>query len=120
MELTNNEIANAKVSLDRLCQEKLPIQIAWELAKISNILAKPIDVFVRVRQGLFARYEIKQEQKDGQVILTSGAGRMEEFAKEFEELLDLTTEIMVAKVKLPDTLEIEPATLVALERFVEV
>lgn len=137
MKVTNRELTEAKGALDKLLQEKMPVRVSWGLAKLSKKVGEPIEAFILVRDGLFKKYNVKPTQnEEGVVSLTSEVdGNLEKFSEEFKELLDLTVELVVEKVKLPEKVaatcdkcnhnmdkqfEIEPVILMALEKFVEV
>ena len=138
MKLTNNEVLAAKGALAELSKVKLPLKASMAVARLEIKLNAPIEVFSKVRDGLFAKYEVKQGRTEGgQVELTSEQeGAIPKFSEEFAELLGMETEeLAFEKVRLPEKVastcgkcgeqtergfEIEPSILVALEKFVEI
>jgi|TARA_Y100000310_G_scaffold321723_1_gene379768 hypothetical protein len=137
MKLTNKDILNAQGSLNKLLQEKLPVKVSFELAKLSSTLREPIETFERVRKSLVEKHQVKFEQReDGATIIKSEVeGNVEKFVEEVAELAEQETEVIFTPVKLPERiastcdkcnhnmdkdLEIEGAVLVALEKFVTV
>ena len=128
MKLTNGEIFNAKEPLQKLLAEKLPVKIAFGLAKTAMKLDGPLTAINQVRQGLFkphGDFDSTQKKYTVKPYIDDGKGKAirnpkaEEFEKEMEELMAQETEIVIDVVKLPDTLEIEPRILMALEKFVK-
>ena len=138
MKVKNRDIIGAKTALAEMFQMKLPLRASLAVARLDTKLKEPIDVFVKVRDGLMARYEIeRQPSTDGLVQFQSKQGQesLDKFLSEFNELLDSEIELVVDKVRLPEKiaatcdackhnmdkqLEIEPSILAALEHFVEV
>ena len=72
-------------------------------------------------------YKVKVDQNEqGQtIIVAEEGGNIEKFAEEFDELLNQEVELVIDTVQLPQevdgkTLQIEPAILMALEKFIDV
>jgi len=134
VKLTNGEIFNAREPLQKLLSEKLPVKTSYGLAKLAAKLNDQLGVIDKVRQGLFQTYgapnpqnpmqvimqpEIEEKDKDGNVTMIPNP-KFPKFAEELGELMTQEVEIVFEVVTLPDTLEIEPITLMALEKFVKV
>ncbi len=123
MKFSNNEIIEAKGALDKLIQLKLPVKVSFGIVKIAKKLSEAIDTFATVRDGLLNKYAIKVEKGsvEGTITFTSEIeGNAGKFFTEFKELLEQENELVFDKVKLPNDLEIEPATLLPLDKFVEI
>ena len=118
MQLTNGEIFSAREPLLTLMQQKFPVLISYGLAKLAKKLNEQLVIIEDVRHGLIKKYGTTNEI--GQIVVQEDSKDFSKFVEEFNELMALATEIVVEKVKLPETLEIEPAVLMALEKFVEV
>lgn len=120
MKLTNGEIFNAKEPLEKLLQEKLPVKTSYGLAKLAAKLNDQLQVIEKVRQGLFQTYGKQNPDNPMQMTVDPQSENFPKFASEFGELMSQEVEIVFEVVTLPDTLEIEPATLMALDKFIKV
>ena len=120
MKLTNGEIFNAREPLVKLLQEKLPVKTSYGLAKLAAKLSDQLGVIDKVRQGLFQTYGKKDPKNMMRLSIDPQGENFPKFASEMGELLAQEVEIVFDVVTLPDTLEIEPATLMALDKFVKV
>ena len=120
MKLTNLEIFNAKEPLSKLLQEKLPVKSSYGLAKLASKLDPQLGVIEKVRQGLIQTYGEKDPDNPQQIRVSPQSEGFQKFAEEFGELMAQEVEIVVEVVTLPDTLEVEPSVLMALEKFVKI
>ncbi len=121
MKLTNGEIFNAKEPLEALMKEKMPIKTAFELAAMAVKLNDPLRVIGQIRQGLFETYGEDVPNTHGQKWINPENGdSAQKFTLESAELMAQEVDVDIAKVKLPDTLEIAPAIVMALEKFVTI
>jgi len=118
MKLTNGDIFKAKEPLQRLIDERLPVLTSYKLAKLASKLNDQLRVIDEVRQGLIRMYGEPGER--GQVVVAENSENFPKFVEEFDELMALEIEIVIEKVKLPETLEIEASALMALEKFIDV
>lgn len=133
MKLTNADIWNAIEPLGKLMQVKFPVKVSYALAKLANKLATEHQTIEQVRVGLVNKYgernknrnisvqqftETKNEQ--GEVIERIENPKWQPFMDELNELMQQETEIVFDVVKLPPDAEVEPLTLTALVKFVEV
>lgn len=120
MELTNQEIFNAKEPLEKLLQEKLPVKTSYGLAKLAAKLNDQLGVIDKVRQGLFQTYGEPDPDNAMRLRVDPQSENFPKFASEIGELMTQEVEIVFDPVVLPDTLEVEPATLMLLEKFIKV
>ena len=120
VKLTNAEIFNTKEPLEKLLQEKLPVKVSYGLAKLACKLNDQLQVIEKVRQGLITTYGEKDPANTQQIRVVPGSEGYKKFAEEYGELMSQEVEIVFDVVTLPDTLEIEPVTLMALEKFVKI
>lgn len=123
MNLTNNEVWNAREPLLKLMGERFPVKTAYELAKLARKLKDQYEVIEDVRNGLVQTYGEKNGV--GQITVETTSGNWEKFLSELTELMDTEVEIVCDKVHLPEkvdekTIAIEPNILMSLERFVDV
>jgi hypothetical protein len=139
-QVLNGVIFTAKEPLAALLKEKFPVTASLELIKLSKAHAAKFQIIEEARNGLIQKY--------GDEIPNGGIGlvgpndpdgrKMSQnwvpFVKELNELFSQESELVFTKVKLPKMvtvrcdkcrhvietpLEIEPASLMALEPFVE-
>ena len=120
MKLTNGEIFNAKEPLQKLLQEKLPVKASYGLAKLASKLHDQLEVIEKVRNGLIQTHGEQDPENPQQTRIVPGSGNWSKFAEEYGELMSQTIEIVFDVVTLPDTLEVEPAVLMALDKFIRV
>ena len=120
MKLTNGEIFNAKEPLNTLLKVKLPVKVSYGLAKLASKLNDQLQVIEKVRQGLIETYGEKNPNNPMQIRVMPDSKGFPKFAEEYGELMTQEIEIVFEAVALPDTLEVEPAILMALEKFVRI
>ncbi len=120
MKLTNAEILNVKEPLQYLIQQKFQVKTSLALIKLVQKLNEFLIPVEQVRDGLIKTYGKPNPKNMSQVILEPEDENWPKFAKEFDELVAQEVEVVFAKVELPPTFEIEPATLMALEKFIKV
>jgi len=117
MKLKNGEIFNAKQPLEKLLQEKLPIKTSYGLVKLTAIFNEQLGVIDTCRKNLVETYG----DKDGEKIeVRQGTDNFRKFAEEYGELMSEEVDIEIEVVTLPDTLEIEPSVLMALDKFIKI
>ncbi len=120
MKLTNAEIFNVKEPLQQLVAMKFPIKTSLALAKLVQKLNEHLIPAEQVKDGLVKTYG-KPDPKNSQSIqIQPGDEKWSKFAKEYAELMAQEVEVVFQKVALPDTLEIEPAVVMALEKFITI
>ena len=120
MKLTNGEIFNAKEPLQKLIGEKFPVKVSYGLAKLAAKLDGQLQVIEKVRQGLIQTYGEKDPENPQQIRVSPQSESFPKFAEEYGELMMQEVELVIDVVTLPDTLEVEPSTLMALDKFVKV
>ena len=120
MKLTNQEIFNAKAPLEKLLGEKFPLKVSHGLATLVTKLNDQLQVIDKVRQGLFQTYGEKDPDNPMKIRVDPQGENFPKFASELGELMAQEVEIVFDVVTLPDTLEVEPSTLMALDKFIKV
>lgn len=118
MKLTNGEIFSAREPLKKLMEERLPVKCSFKLAKLANKLNVGLKDIEDARNGLIKKYGTKNEK--GRLEVKPDSPEYEKFVEEFNDLMDIEVEVVVERISLPESLEIEPSTLIALEKFIEV
>lgn len=120
MELTNGEIFNAREPLKELVNQKFPVKTSYALAKLGAKLNDQLKIIEEVRQKLVATYGGKDPENPMVVKIEPTDNNFGKFMQEFGELMSEKVDIDIEVVTLPDTLEVEPATLMALDKFIKV
>ena len=133
MELTNGEIFKAKrpqasnrmSSLDTLMANKFPVKVSYGLVKLSAKLEVQYQIIEKTRIGLCQTYGTPDPRDARQfnvlpIIEGKANPEYERFMGEIEELMAQTVELVIDEVTLPDTLEVEPSVLMALDKFLKV
>ena len=119
MKLTNGEIFNAKVPFQQLTAQKFPVKTSLALVQLMQKLESFLIPVEKVRTGLVKTYG-KADENTGQTRVTPDSEGWEKFQEELVELMAQEVEVVFEKVALPETLEIEPAIVMALEKFITV
>ena len=136
MKLNNMEAIQAQSALAELSKrDDLPVRVSLDIALISNMIDTHIKAYGVVLQGLYKKYSIKPEQKEGEGVQFTctakadtdeatdklRAENLEAFAGKFNDLLEANTgDMQFAKIKLPADIKVKPQILKALTEFVEV
>ncbi len=120
MKVTNAELFNVKEPLQQLMANKFPVKTSLALAKLVQKVNHHLIPAEETKDGLVRHYGKKNPKDPTQIGVEPGDANWAEFAKEYAELSQQTVELVFERVQLPETLEIEPAILMALEKFVKV
>jgi len=120
VKLTNGEIFRAREPLKKLMGERMPVKASYELAKIANKLNSQFTIIENVREGLVKTYGEPQKDNPRTFMVNPLGGNYLKFIEEVDELMGQEVEIVFDKVTLPDTLEIEPSVLMALEKLIKI
>ena len=128
--MTNGEVWAAYPKLGQVAQLKLPVRTSFGIAKLMNALEMPYKNAEQTRAALVQKYG---EEKGNQVTVEQGGENWASYMAEFAELMSMEVLVEFETVTLPESvtytcdkckqvterpLEIEPATLVPLSRFV--
>ncbi len=120
MKLTNREIFSANEPLQQLTAHKFPVRTSLALVKLAQKLGEHFVAIEQVRSGLVKTYGKPDAKNPNQARVSPGDKNWDKFLTEFEELMSQEVEVVFDKVELPETLEIEPAILMSLSKFVRV
>jgi len=120
MKLTNGEIFNAKGPLEQLMANKFPVKVSYGLAKLASTLNSQLQVIEKVRHGLIETYGEKNPDNPMQISVSPQSENFPKFAEEYGVLMAQEVEVVIEQVTLPETLEVEPVILMALEKFIKV
>ena len=124
MKLTNGEIFNTRKPLEKLLDKELPVKTSYGLAKLAHKLNDQLQVMDKVIQGLRKTHGTPDPQNPRvfNVLQEIEGNYNPEYAKfneEIKELMAQEVELVIDVVTLPDTLEVEPSVLMALEKFIK-
>lgn len=118
MKVTNGEIRMAKEALPKLINLRIPVSLSFKLARLANKVNRLYQDMEVVRLKLVNQHGTKA--KDGNInIEGSSPEEQGKFWTEFVELLNQEVEVNIEPIKLPETLEVEPSTLMPLVNFLE-
>lgn len=135
MELTNGDLFRAIEPLKGLMEKKFPIKTSLALAKMAQSLTAPMEIVGQLRQNLYVTYGEVDPQDKSKILVNTQGENFPKFSAELGELMQGTCEVDIEPVALPETitvvcekcksiqataLEIEPATLMLLEKFITV
>lgn len=122
MKVTNAELFNVKEPLMALAKVKLPVNTSLAVLKLIRKLNEHLIPAEEVKNNLVKQYGSKRPDAPNseQISIQPGDANFSKFAVEFGELMLQENEIVIDKVTLPNTLEIEPAVLMALEKFIKI
>ena len=120
MKLTNGEIFNAREPLAKIMAEKFPVKTSYGLAKLAAKLNDQLQIIEKVRQGLIETYGEKTPDNPMEIRVNPQSEGFLKFTSELGELFSQEVEIVFDVVTLPDALEIEPAILMALDKFIKI
>lgn len=118
MKVTNAELFNAKGPLERLAKEKLPVKTSLAVLKLIRKLNEHLVPAEEVQNNLIKQYAPEAKDKYAQLSIKPGDTNWPKFAEELGELMQQSVEVVIDKITLPDTLEIEPVVLISLEKFI--
>jgi len=99
--------------------EKMPVKASYGLAKLAAKLDGQLQVIEKVRQGLITTYGEQDPDNPMQTMVLPQSEGFPKFMGEYGELMVQEVEIVFDVVTLPDTLEVEPSVLMALDKFIK-
>jgi len=118
MKVTNGEILLIREALGKLNSLRIPAVLSFKLARLSNRVNVCFQDMEVTRVKLVNQYGVKGDGGTVSVELASSEDK-EKFWEEYAEVLRQEVELEPEVIKLPEDLEIEPSTLMPLERFIE-
>ena len=103
MKLPNSAALQAKTKLVELGKLKLPVRSSVQVVKLEKKLDEMIGEFIKVRDGLFGKYEVSQKVVGNQIsLITKNPEGQDKFNEELTELLNMETEVVFEKIRLPE------------------
>lgn len=121
MKVKASEVWRARLGLDQLAGAKgLAARINYRIAKLIKPLTDEIQALDKQRLELVK--ELSDKDENGKAIeIAEGTAAFDEFAKQFEELMEEEIDLRVKPVELPEEYEgLDPAIFVNLGRFLTV
>lgn len=133
MELLNADVYASREALQKLADKELPIAISFQLARLIIAVQPTLTAIETLRYKLVKQWGTADEDNPGKIQVPED--KLSDFNNVFDELLGQSVEYDIDKIKLPETvsstcagcgtvtekpLEIEPSTLVLLDKFVEI
>ena len=134
VKVTNGDIFRTREALPKLMDEKFPVMVSYRLAKLAEKIDTQLRVIEKTRNSLVLKYG-KGDERGRNVKVEENSEKFNQFLSEFNELMAVELTLDVEPVRLPEkvagtcsqchhnldrTFEIEPSTLLALSRFIEV
>ena len=103
-------------TLKEIYNTKVPVRAAYNLVKLFESLESREKEFNKVRQELLDAYGTLDEQKGQYHFEGENA---QKFRAELEELLKVEYEIDAKPVSLPDSIELSPSQIQAIEEVID-
>ncbi len=119
MKITNADLLNAVGPFAELMKVKMPSKVSYEIIRLAKSLDEYLQPAETVKSQLIVQYG-HENPETLQPEVAPGDEGFPAFAEEYGELLGIEHEIDIARVVLPEDIEISPVTLLALEKFVTV
>lgn len=120
MKLTNGEIFNAKEPLGKLLTERMPVKASYNVAKLANKINDQYKIIDQVRLGLINKYGEPDPAMPKRKVVNQTSENFQKFVEDMNELMMQEVEIVFDEIVLPEDMEIEPSTLMALYKFIKV
>lgn len=123
MKVSNGEVFNANEPLVALLKVEWPVKVSYALARLAAKLSDQFNIVEEVRRGLISKHGEVGEH--GDVAVPEGTEAFKKFVVEYNELMEQEVELVIETVRLPSEADgkpimVAPATLMALEKFIEV
>ena len=120
MKLKNGDIYVCKEPIERLlAREDIPARYNLQLVKLAKKLREEIHSIDQVKDSLIKKYGEQDVSNPNKYTIDDTMGNWGKFTQEFNELMDVDTEIVTGKCKIPADICPKGEDLLALERFLE-
>ena len=118
MKLSNGDLFASKEAFGRLIEnEDIQVKYKFPIVKLVKKLGDDFAAIDEQRNGLVKKYG---EEKDGQIRVDEKSKNFGKFVSDFNELMQLETEVVFTKVKVPDNIKMGGLDLAVLEPFIEI
>ncbi|KKL74540.1 hypothetical protein LCGC14_2063870 [marine sediment metagenome] len=133
MKVTNGEIFDIRKPLSELATQKMPVQTSMAVLKLRELIKPAATLVEEMRTKLIQEYGdegpegmsvkptilIPDPEHEGRLIEAVNP-KWEPFVKDFEEVRAVEVELDFQPIHLRSNVELSPAALMTLEKFVEV
>ncbi len=118
LKLTNGDLFASKEAFGRLIEnEDIEVKYKFPIVKLVKKLADDFAAIDEQRNGLVKKYG---KEKDGQIRVDEKSENFGKFVVDFNELMQLETEVVFKKVQVPDNIKMKGTDIAVLEPFIEV
>ena len=125
MRLSNEEIVNDSAVLSKMANRELPVKVSYAIAKNLIKLESELKIFTAEKNKLIEKYSIKDEQ--GKTVVDENnhvniqADHIDDWNKEFEELLAIENEIEIHKFSIDNLngYNITPSELMTIDYMID-
>jgi hypothetical protein len=116
---TLGELVTAEPALNRLLEAKLPVKVAYHVAKVARLMKQETAYFNKEREALIR--ELGEETMiDGQQAIQVSPAKTAEFSRRLTEIASIEVSLDVRPIALNDvTVEISGADVLALGPLLE-
>lgn len=117
-----SDVLKAEEGLTLIAQEKLPVKLAYSIAKLLRKVVKEIEFFSEKRTALIKEYGVENKEDTSKFEIPKE--KLEDFNKQMKDLAELEVTLNgVVKVKLDDLIDAKisapPAALYQLGVFLD-
>ena len=111
MKLSNQALLNSIPVLSKLNQLELPVKVAFMLSKNIKEIDKGLEGYNETRKKLLFQYAEKDDEgmpkvdEQGNIIFKEGF--QEKWVRDFQELLELKTDVGIQKISTHDLFKAE-------------
>ena len=118
MKLTNGDLFASKEAFGRLLEtEGMAIRYMFPIVKLVKKLGDDFAAIDEQRNALVKKYGV---EKDGQIRVDEKSKNFGKFVADFNELMQMESDVVIKKVQIPSDLEIKGTDLAVLDPFIEV
>ena len=118
MKLTNGDLFASKEAFGRLLEtEGMAIRYMFPIVKLVKKLGNDFAAIDEQRNALVKKYGV---EKDGQIRVDEKSENFGKFVSDFNELMQMESDVVIKKVQIPSDLEIKGTDLAVLDPFIEV
>lgn len=116
MKLLNGDIFASRDALRNLAsRDDIPLKYAMQIVRMAKKLQDEYVLIDEKRNRMIQKWG---EEKDGQLSISKESPNWQKFVNDFNELMNLETEVNIDKVKIPENIVVKD--LLLLEPFLEV
>ena len=123
--ITLRQLLEAQPALQRLSAEKLPVKVAYNVARMLKELQPEIDEFNKQRTALVERHGTRRKASEteklqhGDEVIEVLKDKFEAYRKDVDDLIGVVITIRREPLKLDGLPDITPADLLVLEPLLE-